>query len=73
MGKPRASEREKVDHNQDRYPDFTTALTRIRDETETPDASVQKIEINFFADGSATYRFWAGREEEAQGGVISPP
>jgi hypothetical protein len=73
MGRTKqGSEEGTFDHNVDRYPEFGPAMRRIVQEAELPAGPVERIEVTFLADGSATYRVWAARAEEADGGYIPP-
>jgi hypothetical protein len=66
------SEEGTFDHNVDRYPEFGPAMRRIVAEAEIPDGPIERIEVTFLADGSATYRVWAPRADESDGGYIPP-
>jgi hypothetical protein len=57
-----------VDHNVDRYPTLMQVCSRILDESELLESQVERVEINLFASGDATYRVFAPRSEEPEGG-----
>jgi hypothetical protein len=61
------------DTNEDRYPSFFEVLRRVMDETDLPDGPVERLEVTCLASGEATYRVWAAREIEPQGGYLQPP
>jgi hypothetical protein len=64
------SEQDTFDHNADRYPDFNRAMRRIIEEAEIPDGPIERMEINFLASGECTYRVWAPRADESEGGYL---
>lgn len=57
----------------DRYPDPRELVTRIVDEDDFPDGSVERIEITCLASGEATWRVWPARAEDPIGGYFPPP
>jgi hypothetical protein len=60
-----------VDTDQDRYPSFTQALRSIIEHAELGEDACERLEVNTFANGDVTYRFWPPRAEESVGGYIS--
>jgi hypothetical protein len=54
------------------YPTLIWVLQRMIAESEAPDARVERVEINLFASGDATYRYWPVRAEESLGGYLEP-
>lgn len=61
------------DPNVDRYPNFFDVLRRVMDETELPDAPIERLEVTCLASGEATYRVWEARAVEPDGGYLPPP
>jgi hypothetical protein len=64
---------EQLDHNVDRYPDARTAIRRVAQEAVLPEGPIERLEFTFLAGGEATYRVWAARAEEPEGGYLPPP
>jgi hypothetical protein len=62
-----------VDFNSDRYPTAREGIRRILEALDNPDAQVDRVEVNFLANGEATYRIWEARAEEPEGGVLPSP
>lgn len=62
-----------VDTDTDRYPNLTNALRAMVAEADRIDGPVERLELNFFANGDCTYRAWPPRAEESQGGYIPGP
>jgi hypothetical protein len=60
-----------VDTDSDRYPLIADVCRRLVTDLEDAQAPVERVEINTFADGSATYRVWSPRVEDAQGGYLA--
>ena len=60
------------DHNVDRYPNFDKAMRRIMRDAELPSGPIERLEVTFLASGEATYRVWAARAEEPDGGYLPP-
>jgi hypothetical protein len=65
--------RGKNDHNRDRYPTAIQGLRRIVEQGRLEDTTIERLEVNFFANGEATYRYWAPRAEESRGGFLPDP
>jgi hypothetical protein len=63
----------KVDTDTDRYPNAVDAMRRIIQTADLPEGPVERIEVTFLAGGDATYRVWAARAVESEGGYIPPP
>jgi hypothetical protein len=61
-----------VNTDEDRYPTLTRLLQRIISETPAGDDLVERLEVNAFASGEGTYRYWAPRAEEPEGGYLAP-
>jgi hypothetical protein len=61
-----------VDTDQDRYPAIGQVCNRIANALRSMDTGVEKVEITCFANGDATYRVWAPRSEEPEGGFLPP-
>jgi hypothetical protein len=61
-----------LDTEQDRYPEIRQALRRILESAEVGTGQVERLEVFFHASGDATYRYWAPRAEESEGGYIPP-
>lgn len=74
MGKARKGngDVELFDHNADRYPSFKQGLSRILQESRIEDTPIERLEVHFLANGEATYRYWAPRADESDGGVLTP-
>jgi hypothetical protein len=62
-----------VDTDTDRYPTLNDVMRRIVAEAEVGDSPVERIEINLFANGDATYRSWAPHADEPEGGFVAGP
>ena len=56
--------------DEDRYPTLSATLKRIISDTSLADQPVERIEINLFSSGDATYRCWAPKAEEPEGGFL---
>lgn len=72
MAKSSQQEQSTFDHNRDRYPTFDTAMQRILDEADIPYEYIERLEVTFLASGEATYRVWAPRADESDGGYLPP-
>ena len=59
------------DTDQDRYPSIQAVLAAVASADNLPEGDIDRIEINCLASGEATYRVWAARAEEPEGGVLS--
>lgn len=64
------SKQSEIDTDQDRYPTFKAALSRIARESEFADTAVERLEVHCFASGEATYRIWLPRAEDPEGGYF---
>jgi hypothetical protein len=64
---------EGIDPNVDRYPDLDRVIRHIEDDLDLPDGPIERLELTFLASGEATYRVWAARAEDPEGGYIPPP
>lgn len=62
-----------TDTDTDRYPTLAQILSRILDDSDLLDLRVERLEVTLFASGEATYRVWAPRAEESDGGYYGPP
>lgn len=60
------------DPDVDRHPDFNRAMRRILQEADIPDGPIERLEVFFHASGDATYRIWAPRAEDSEGGYLPP-
>jgi hypothetical protein len=60
-----------VDTDVDRYPRFSETLSRILEDEDISQMQVERIEINLFASGDATYRVWAPKAEDPEGGYLA--
>jgi hypothetical protein len=45
-------------------------MRRILQEAEIEDVPIERLEVNFLASGEVTYRYWAPRAEEPEGGAL---
>lgn len=63
---------EGLDTDSDRYPSFVAGMRRILQEASIPDVPIDRLEVNFLANGECTYRYWEARAEESDGGVLAP-
>lgn len=61
-----------VDTDSDRYPTLRRVMWRITKESPLLDQDVERVEINLLASGEATYKVWAPRADEADGGYLAP-
>lgn len=52
------------------YPSLSDVLSAIAAESDLPEDGVRRCEINIFASGDATYRYWTVYELEHQGGYL---
>lgn len=59
------------DTNTDRYPDINEVLRAISQHDDFPTGPVERIEINTFANGDATWRVFEPRSEEPVGGFYT--
>lgn len=73
MAKQRDEQPQVLDHNVDRYPTFVQGIRRILQEGDFEDIPIDRLEVRFLASGEATYRYWAPRAEDAEGGYLPPP
>lgn len=61
-----------MDTDADRHPTFVQALRRILQEAEIPDIAIERLEVFVHASGDVTYRMWAPRAEDSEGGYLPP-
>jgi hypothetical protein len=71
MAKRRADDGQ-VDTDTDRYPDLKGVVASILDDPNLPQGPVERLEVTCLASGEATYRVWAARAEDPEGGYIPP-
>jgi hypothetical protein len=73
MAKPNArAQEETFDALRDRHEDFRSALQRILAEGNIEEGPVERLEVFIHASGDLTYRYWAPRAEESEGGYLPP-
>lgn len=70
MGKRRQDQPTEAPAGSDKYPTARKGIQRVLDEGEIPNGSIERLEVTFLADGSATYRVWTPRAEEPDGGYL---
>jgi hypothetical protein len=73
MGKRRDPEAIRFNPEQDHYPRLEDVFSKILAEPDIPTGGVERIEVTCLAGGDATYRVWAARAEEAEGGYLPGP
>lgn len=59
-----AGDEEEFDHNADRYPRLSDALTSVLDALDDPDLVVDRVELTALANGECNCRWWEPRAEE---------
>lgn len=52
------------------YPTLSQVLRGILNDEDIPDVGVERLDLNAFANGTATYRVWIRGAEEHQGGYL---
>jgi len=77
MGRSKSPENSRIvqapkDPNADRYPKPKDGLRRVLDQMDVPEHPIERLEVTFLASGEATYRVWAARAEEPDGGYLPP-
>ena len=65
---PRGSQQ--APHEIDRHKSLKEAVTAVGNDFESPDAQVERVEIDVSAAGEVTYRVWRARSDEAEGGYV---
>jgi hypothetical protein len=61
-----------IDTDSDRYPTLGKVLHKIGQEIGKDTSTVERVEVNVLPSGEATYRYWAPRAEESEGGYLAP-
>lgn len=56
--------------DQDAYPQLRSVLQALLEEPHLDDIEVERVEVTCLANGEATYRYWAPRAEESEGGFF---
>jgi hypothetical protein len=64
---------QRADRNSDNYPTAKAGLSRLVDEGYFESTHIDRLEVHFLANGEVTYRYWAPRAEESEGGVLEAP
>jgi hypothetical protein len=54
----------------DRYPELKKVLQAVSDAQDLPEGPIERLEVTCLASGEATYRVWAARAEEPEGGYL---
>lgn len=70
MAKRRQEDAGEVAAGEDKYPTARQGIMRVLDTGDIPKGSIERLEITFLADGSATYRVWTPRAQEPDGGYL---
>jgi hypothetical protein len=52
------------------YPTLAKILRGILNDPDIPDEGVERLDVNAFANGTATYRVWIRGADEHQGGYL---
>jgi len=61
---------EAIDTDADRYPSLEHVVAALLADENIPQTAIEKVEITCLASGEATYRVWAARAEEPEGGYL---
>jgi hypothetical protein len=62
-----------VNTDEDRYLTLREVCDKIVQEADRFGERVERVEINVFANGDATFRVWPPRAEEPDGGYLPGP
>lgn len=70
IAKGSEAQQDQAHHNVDRYPTFRQAISKIMEEGNLPQGPIERLEVTALASGEVTYRWWAPRALEPEGGYF---